>query len=157
MAPRLHAACFFSFFNVLSHSSRRPSNFNLTRPSLQNICHPELGVWSDQWLVQVDMRLAVSTVCVAICKFARCSCLRFSTCSAAGARWKARIWDPLESVRYGQAKACFCGLSLRPQTDAGYVSGSSIAAAALGLFRKGLPIRFSLFFSCRHHNLGGGC
>jgi hypothetical protein len=52
----------------------------------------------------------------------------------------------LESVRYVQAKACFCGLSLRPQTDAGYVSGSSIAAAALGLFRKGLPIRSSVYF-----------
>jgi hypothetical protein len=75
-------------------------------------------------------------------------------------------WSALESPNLGSfgisqvctSKSMFCGLSLRPQTVAGYVSGSSIAAAALGLFHKGLshPL-FSLFFSCRHHNLGDGC
>jgi hypothetical protein len=122
--------------------SRRDSSYALmcqnghqnqtSGPSRQNICHPELGIWSHQWLVQVDVTFAAFKSCTVRMQ-ACCSSSPFPTFSAAGALWKALIWDLLELARCTQSQTMFGCLSLCPQTDAGYVSGSSIAAAAFGL------------------------
>lgn len=131
---------------------RRCSLSQLTQ--FQNLRRLDLGLWCHQRIVQVRA-VSPSVRLLTAAPHRRSSAPFFSG------------WSALESPNLGSfgisqvpvPTACVFVLQFtQPQDDAGYVSGSSIAAAALGInHRLRALLRSRSRQPHRHHRLGSGC